>query len=200
MNLMKTNWLARVARTTKEFFLYEKSVHISRSQAMEEPIEALENKAPDTRNILQEYFIPPDQLQPFLEALQLWIKTHKNVELINGTVRWVNADHDSLLPYAPQDRFAVVLSINLPDTPAAEKAMIQSTRELIDATLNLGGRYYLPYILYATPNQFNHAYPEFSQLLSAKKQWDTGDLLTSRLYQTYSPLHKPLVRSQNPRI
>ena len=196
MNLMKTSWLARVARTTMQFFLYEKSARMSRNQAMGESVVAFENKVPDTKVILQEYFIPPNQLQPFLDTLKLWMKKHNDFELINGTIRWVNADHDSLLPYAPQDSFAVALSMNLPDTPAADKAMTQASRELIDATFKLGGRYYLPHALYATRSQLNRAYPEFDRLLTAKRRWDTGDLLTSKLYQTYTPPRKPLVRMQ----
>ena len=187
INMMKNSWLARVARTTMEFFLYEKSARMSRNQAMGESVAVLKNTVPNTKDILQEYFIPPDQLQPFIEALRKWTQKHKTFELINATVRWVNADNDSLLPYAPEDRFAVVLFMNLPDTPEAEKTMTLATRELIDTALDLKGRYYLPYALYATRSQLNRAYPEFERLLAAKRQWDTEQLLTSKLYQAYSP-------------
>ncbi|WP_281645339.1 FAD-binding oxidoreductase [Parendozoicomonas sp. Alg238-R29] len=195
INLMKTSWLARFARTTMEFFLYEKSARMSRNQAMGESVVSLKNTVPGTRDILQEYFVPPEQLQPFLNALRNWSKKHQDFELVNATLRWVNADKDSLLPYAPEDRFAIVLFMNLPDTSEAEKAMTKATRELIDLTLSMGGRYYLPYALYASRDQLNRAYPEFEQLLKAKQLWDTGDLLTSKLYQAYAPQRKAHIRN-----
>ncbi len=185
LNLLKTSWLARVARTTAEYFLFEKEALMTRNQAMGESVIGLKNTAKGTRDILQEYFVPPEKLQTFTKELESWVARNKHFTLINATIRWVNADHDTLLPYAPEDRFAVVLFINLPDTAIANQAMEKSTRELIDTTLKLKGRYYLPYALYASRDQFYQTYPEFHKLIAAKKIWDKEGLLTNQLYRTY---------------
>ena len=47
-----------------------------------------------------------------------------------------------------------------PRTPEGDAAMQSLTRELIDAALRCGGRYYLPYRLHATDEQFHAAYPQ----------------------------------------
>ncbi len=43
------------------------------------------------------------------------------------------------------------------------------TRELIDAALACGGRYYLPYRLHATPEQFRAAYPQAERFFKLKR-------------------------------
>ena len=185
LNLLKSSWLARVIRTTAEYFFLEREARMTRNQAMGESVTSLKNTATGTKDILQEYFIPPEHLQEFIRELETWVARNHHLTLINATVRWVNADQDSLLPYAPENRFAVVLFMNLPDTTTAGQTMQQATRELIDTTLRLKGRYYLPYALYASREQMYQTYPEFQQLLEEKKRWDRDSLLTNHLYQTY---------------
>ena len=53
---------------------------------------------------------------------------------------------------------AFVMLFHQRRTLAAEKAMETLTGELIEAALKLGGTYYLPYRLHATPEQFHRAY------------------------------------------
>ncbi|CAM3489297.1 FAD-binding oxidoreductase [Parendozoicomonas haliclonae] len=185
LNYLKKSWLARTARTTVEYFWAEKDSLMTRNQAMGESVSSLANTHEGSKDILQEYFLPPEQLEPFIHELKLWVKRHKSFTLVNATVRSVNADKDSLLPYAPEDRFAVVLFINLADEETADNKMQQATRELIDTVLNMNGRYYLPYALYATKVQLHKAYPEISALIAAKQKWDRAGLLNSQLYQKY---------------
>ncbi len=185
LNLVKKSWLAQTARTTVEYFWLEQNGEMTRNQAMGESVVSLKNTVAGSKDILQEYFIPPDKLQLFIGKLKEWLGQHSYFTLINATIRKVNADRDSLLPYAPEDRFAVVLFINLPDNETSNTRMQNATRELIDTVLDLNGRYYLPYALYASYNQFWQAYPEFKNVIEAKTKWDRAGLLTNRLYQSY---------------
>ncbi len=50
--------------------------------------------------------------------------------------------------------FSFVMLFNQPRTVAGDSGMQTLTHELIDAALAAGGRYYLPYRLHATPDQF----------------------------------------------
>lgn len=45
------------------------------------------------------------------------------------------------------------------------------TRELIDAALEHEGRYYLPYRLHATPEQFHRAYPQAREFFDLKRKY-----------------------------
>ncbi len=185
LNLIKQSWLARTARTTLEYFWAEQTGTITRNEAMGESVTTLENTVEGTRDILQEYFLPPHQLQSFIDELKQWQSKHSNFTLINATIRKVNKDTDSILPYAPQERFAIVLFINHPDNSTADEYMRQATQELIDTVIKLNGRYYLPYALYATQHQFQQAYPEYKALIKAKQEWDKSGLLTNKLGQCY---------------
>ncbi len=185
LNLIKQSWIARIARTTVEYFWAEQAGTITRNEAMGESVVTLKNTVEGTRDILQEYFLPPEQLQLFINELKQWQSRHNNFTLINATIRKVNIDTDSLLPYAPQDRFAIVLFINHPNNNTANYDMRKATQELIDTVIKLNGRYYLPYALYATQDQFQQAYPEYKKLIAAKKRWDKANLLTNKLGQRY---------------
>ena len=62
------------------------------------------------------------------------------------------------------------------------------TRELVDAALSVGGCYYLPYRLHATPEQFHRAYPEARRFFERKRVHDPEELFQNRFYQTYGRL------------
>jgi len=59
------------------------------------------------------------------------------------------------------------------------------TRELVDAVLLAGGRYYLPYRLHATPAQFLRAYPQADQFFNLKRQYDPQELFQNQFYRKY---------------
>ncbi|MFT5478670.1 MAG: FAD/FMN-containing dehydrogenase, partial [Planctomycetota bacterium] len=104
---------------------------------------------------------------------------------LNLTVRDVREDDDSLLRYADQDMFGLVMLLHQQRTPAAEQAMGALTRRLIDAAHALSGRYYLPYRPHATREQFERAYPMAREFFEAKRRYDPDELFTSRFYDRY---------------
>jgi len=59
-----------------------------------------------------------------------------------------------------------------PRTAEADSAMQALTRELIDASLSSGGRYYLPYRLHASRDQFQRAYPRYGDFFALKRAID----------------------------
>ena len=60
-------------------------------------------------------------------------------------------------------------------------------RELIDAALRHGGRYYLPYRLDATREQFARAYPEAAAFAALKKCIDPANRFRNLLWDRYLP-------------
>jgi FAD/FMN-containing dehydrogenase len=63
--------------------------------------------------------------------------------------------------------------------------MEKLTRDLIDAALDSGGRYYLPYRLHATPEQFRKAYPQADRFFALKRRYDPGELFQNEFYLKY---------------
>jgi FAD/FMN-containing dehydrogenase len=70
------------------------------------------------------------------------------------------------------------------------------TRELVDAAIQAGGRYYLPYRLHATPAQFLRAYPQAEQFFKLKRQYDPQELFQNQFYRKYGKqsVEQPIAR------
>jgi hypothetical protein len=106
-------------------------------------------------------------------------------DLLNMTVRTVLRDDDSFLRYADGPMFALVLLFCIPRTAEADRQMVPLTRELVDAAISLGGRYYLPYRLHATPEQLAMAYPQARAFFEAKRTWDPDLLFRNHFFEKY---------------
>src|SRR5947209_4357314 len=157
---------------------------ITRNHLLNEGVEVFQNRSAASTDILQEYFVPTTQLEPFLEQLRTIIPAHR-ADLLNVTIRFVAPDQESFLRYADQDIFALVMLFNQPRIQQADQQMVAMTRELIEAALAVGGRYYLPYRLHATVEQFYHAYPQAQQFFKLKRRYDPGELFQNELYRKY---------------
>lgn len=156
----------------------------SRNQLLNQGVEVYENRSTDSTDILHEYFVPRDRLLEFVQALRASTKRWE-MDLLNVTVRDLHPDGDSFLRYADQKMFALVLLFNQPMGVRAESNMQDFTRELIDAAIDLGGRYYLPYRLHATPDQFHRAYPMAKEFFEHKRRYDPDELFQSQFYWKY---------------
>ena len=156
----------------------------SRNQLLNADADFFENRSAATTDILHEYFVPRDQAGAIVDALRTVVPRHDG-DLLNVTVRSVEADPDTVLRYADGPTTAFVLLFAQARTAAAEKTMTALTRDLIDAALNLGGRYYLPYRLHATPGQFRRAYPRADEFFAAKRRYDPDGLFANRFSAKY---------------
>jgi FAD/FMN-containing dehydrogenase len=85
--------------------------------------------------------------------------------------------------------FAFVLYYKQRSSEAASRPAGVWTRELIDAALKQGGRYYLPYRLDATRKQFDAAYPEAGAFAARKARIDPDNRFRNLLWDKY--LSKP---------
>ena len=82
--------------------------------------------------------------------------------------------------------FALVLLFNQERTAEADAKMQALAHELIDAALAMGGRYYLPYRLHATQEQFERAYPQAKEFFELKRKYDPNEIFQNAFYTTYS--------------
>ena len=57
--------------------------------------------------------------------------------------------------------------------------------ELIKSAFSMNGTFYLPYRNFATPAQISKCYPEFSEFLTKKKEFDPQEIFSSGFYQKY---------------
>ena len=145
---------------------------------------------PDSRErdtyVLQEYFVPADSLMPFVSRMRQ-ILQRNDVNAVNVSIRHALPDPGTYLAWAPTEVFAFVLYYKQDTDPDARRDVARWTRQLIDAVIAAGGRYYLPYQPVATRAQFARAYPSAPQLFDVKRRVDPTNKFTNALWDLYEP-------------
>jgi FAD/FMN-containing dehydrogenase len=157
---------------------------VSRNQALNESLDVLKNKLPDDIDILQEYFVPRQQILPFLDSMREVLQDSGSV-LLNASVRVVHRE-DILLNYAKEDMFSVVLYLNQEVSPAGNEKMAQLTSQLIDTAADHGGTFYLPYQPHYTRAQLERAYPELDSFFELKRKYDPTLTFMNHWYDRYA--------------
>ncbi len=156
---------------------------MARNQAMYDSMPYLKNELRDT-DILQEYFVSPEQFPDFVDGLKNIVQKN-DVNLLNVTIRYVHKDEVTALPYAKKDMFALVLYFNQRLEREDSEKLQQTTRELIDLVNSQGGTYYLPYQLYYSSEQLQASYPEIDQFFEKKTQYDPQHIFTNTWFEKY---------------
>jgi FAD/FMN-containing dehydrogenase len=159
-------------------------VAVTRNTLLNEPVAALADRDSSRTDILHEYFVPPDRFNDFLAACREIIPAHRQ-DLLNVTLRYVDADSSSVLTYAPQPRIAAVMLFVQKRTAEADDDMRAMTVKLIHRTLAIGGSYYLPYRLHATRGQMRAGYPRVEEFIAAKRRYDPQLRFRNALWDTY---------------
>jgi FAD/FMN-containing dehydrogenase len=157
---------------------------LSRNQILNRPSLLFENHKQAETDILHEYFIPPESLEPFLEKCRQIIPAH-GADLLNVTVRNVYPDSDVFLRYADREMFGLVMLFHQQRTATDEAKMKALTQALVEAALAVEGRYYLPYRLHATPEQFRRAYPQATDFFQLKRKYDSNEIFQNGFYTQY---------------
>lgn len=137
-----------------------------------------------TTTILQEYFVPIDGMMKFYTYF--WNIHHKYAfNLLNLSIRYVRATDIPILNYAPEDRVSFVLYLNVGNNNWCLNYAQQWTQILITAAIKLGGAYYLPYLPFATCEQFEAAYPNHEKLFKIKRKYDPKNILQNMFLNKY---------------
>jgi len=134
--------------------------------------------------VLQEYFVPVERLEEFVPKMAEILQRHR-VNAINISIRHAMPDEHTLLNWAPVETFAFVLYYKQRTRDSAKARVAVWTRELIDAAISVGGKYYLPYQPHARHDQFHRAYPRASQLFDLKRNVDPYGRFTNALWDKY---------------
>lgn len=134
--------------------------------------------------VLEEYFVPVDHFDDFIPRLQTILRRHR-VNVINVSIRHAKQDPGSLLAWARTEVFAFVIYYKQGTSDANRSEVGVWTRELIDAALDLGGSYYLPYQLHAREEQFRRAYPRAPEFLALKRRLDPTNKFRNEMLDKY---------------
>lgn len=161
---------------------------ISRNNAMRSESTFMEFTKPGRVEVLQEFFIPIDSYEEYMNDLKkLLVHDDKdeNFKLHNITVRYAAKDELTSLSYAPDDMLGLVVLLQ---HGLKEKEIAEATdiiRKWTDLTLQHGGTYYLPYYPYQTKDQFQAAYPNWKEFQQQKLQRDPNEVFVNLFYDNY---------------
>ncbi len=157
---------------------------LRRSRLQSEPVAALRDHHDELTDILHEYFVPRAKLAQFLDGTRRVLSGHRH-DLLNVTIRDVSCDEDTVLAYAREDVFGLVMLFVQERSASAEADMQAMTRDLIEVALDCGGTFYLPYRLHATPQQISRAYPGLADIPAAKRRYDPEGIFQNQLSLKY---------------
>jgi FAD/FMN-containing dehydrogenase len=150
-------------------------------------VASLEPKSREKKTyILQEYFIPVDNFDAFVPKMRAIFQQH-DVNVLNVSIRHATAEPDSLLTWAPRECFAFVVYHQMRTTPEAWQHAETWTRAMLDEVIAAEGRWYLPYQIHGTTDQFAAAYPGAEALFALKRQVDPDYTFRNRLLDAYLP-------------
>jgi decaprenylphospho-beta-D-ribofuranose 2-oxidase len=177
----KFRWYIQKKHTYLEF-----PYTISRNNLINGDPKFLEYYKSKNTDILQEYFIPVDNLPQFLDGLRDTIIKH-DVNFLSITLRHVPENNESFLAYSKEtDKFGAVLYFNVGTSDEEQEKTELWTRELIDITHKLNGAYYLPYKLYASQEQIRMSYPNIDKFFELKRKYDPNELFMNKFYAKYA--------------
>ncbi len=137
-----------------------------------------------TSEIITEINVPRSTLKGFFDEAREDFRKNK-VDLIYGTVRIIERDDESFLPWAKQPYACIIFNLHTVHSPEGLQRSSDAFRRLIDMAARRGGTYYLTYHRYATRKQVEACYPQFAEFLQLKRKYDPEERFQSDWYRHY---------------
>jgi FAD/FMN-containing dehydrogenase len=161
---------------THQLSIYPDNYHREIDQKLHAPYPATE--------MITEIDVPRPMLKDFLDEVREDFRKNR-VELIYGTVRLIERDDESFLPWAKQPYACTIFNLHMVHSPEGLQRSADDFRRLIDMAARRGGTYYLTYHRYASRKQVETCYPQFAEFLRMKKKYDPEERFQSDWYRHY---------------
>ncbi|MDG2381859.1 MAG: FAD-binding oxidoreductase [Pirellulaceae bacterium] len=195
-----SDWAAmyRMVRTDKEqaFSKYEQyylgtsgqvywSDSHQLSNVIEGYIEAVANA--NETEMITEVYVTKENFIPFMKSVRQDFVQHK-VDMTYGTIRFIEPDTESFLAWARERCICIVCNLHVPHTCEGICKAQEDFRRIIDRVIEYDGCFYLTYHRWATRQQVETCYPQFSEFLKLKLKYDPKERFQSDWYRHYSKL------------
>jgi FAD/FMN-containing dehydrogenase len=162
---------------------------ITRNNAMrppETPLAFLDYYSRTRTDIIQEYYVPTRNFVAFMDDFRKILQEGR-MDVISSTVRYVKANDETALAYAPtEDCFAIIQMSNVGLSKEEQANAEKVTQRIVDAAIHHDGRFYLTYQLYPTPAQLRKAYPKADFVFERKRHYDPAERFSSKFYERYA--------------
>jgi FAD/FMN-containing dehydrogenase len=169
---------------THQLSFYPENYHSAIDQQTHAPHAATE--------MITEINVPRESLNSFLQEVREDFRKN-NVELIYGTIRLIEKDQESFLPWARESYACTIFNLHTEHTPEGMAHSAEAFRRLIDMAVRRNGTYYLTYHRYARREQVLACYPQFPQFLQLKKKYDPAERFQSDWYRHYKTMFKDAI-------
>ena len=137
--------------------------------------------------VLTELYVPVDALPNFMADMRQDFQNN-NVNLIYSTVRFIDTDNETFLPWARTPSACVIFNLHLSHDEKSIANCRGHLERLIDHAIIYKGRYYLTYHRFARKDQVLACYPEFPEFLKMKLKYDPNLLFYSDWYKHYASM------------
>ena len=139
-------------------------------------------------DILTEIYCAREGLEAFLSEVRNYALRGRT-DLIAASVRLVEADNETYLPWARQPYACVTFNVHVDRTSTGLIRVSDALRAMIDIGLKYGGSYSLAYHRYALRRQIDVCYPKFADFLRLKRRHDPTEIFQSDWYRAYKKLY-----------
>ncbi len=128
-------------------------------------------------------------LERFMGEVRDYARRDK-VDIIYGTVRLIEQDRESFLPWARKPYACVIFNVHVEHTTSGLIKAGDVFRRLIDIGLKHGGSYFPTYNRYALRRQVDACYPQLQEFLKLKLKYDPQKLFQSEWYRHYERMYE----------
>jgi FAD/FMN-containing dehydrogenase len=138
---------------------------------------------------ITEIYCDRDALERFMMDVRDYARRDK-VDIIYGTVRLIEQDRESFLPWARRPYACVIFNVHVEHTTSGLIKAGDVFRRLIDIGLKYNGSYYPTYNRYGLRRQVDACYPRLQEFLKLKLKHDPQELFQSEWYRHYKRMYE----------
>jgi len=137
--------------------------------------------------VITEVYVPRAELAGLLAEAADDFRRH-GVNVIYGTVRLIERDDETFLPWARDRHACVVFNLHTDHTPRGVEHTASAFRRLYDMAIRRGGSYFLTYGRHATRAQVEACHPGMRAFLRRKLELDPRGVFQSDWYRHHVSL------------
>jgi len=137
---------------------------------------------------ITEVYVERQSLEAFLTEVRGYARL-SSVNIIYGTIRLIEQDKESFLPWAKKPYACVIFNLHIEHNSAGLIRAGDQFRRLIDLALRHGGSYFPTYHRHALRRQVDACFPQFRDFLLLKKKYDKEELFQSDWYRHYKRMY-----------
>jgi FAD/FMN-containing dehydrogenase len=177
-------YAAHYLRTSGQIYLSDAHQFAEYLDGYHARLDAVMGAAHPATEMISELYVPRGDLQGFMTDVADDFRA-RGVDVIYGTVRLVERDEETFLPWAREPWACVIFNLHTVHTEDGLERSANAFRALIDRAAERGGSYFLTYHRWASAEQLERCYPQIREFFARKRAHDPGERFQSDWYRHY---------------